>query len=361
MKSTKIVSTLVGALLLAAALAYGFWPEPKGGKKSSLARASVKVATIVPETTRREVRFSGVTRAARRAVLSFVVAARVTARPVEVGDRVAAGDVLAVLDVREFDNNLAVARATANELRVRLAQAERDRRRYARLISDKAIAVKEFEQTDANADALRSALEAAEARLQEASRTRSEAILKAPFGGTVTAVRLEPGEWATAGQPVVELSGDGRIELEIEVPETVVGRLAESDRVNVHLPFLDDHMVTGRVKTVTRAALASGRLFPVVVELDPEPMLAAGLTAELILTLRTEPQLMVPAVAIVNPGSSRPSLFVIEGGRVREVFVELGSFDGDRVAVSGNLAAGDQVVVSGHTSLTDGKPVEVRS
>jgi multidrug efflux pump subunit AcrA (membrane-fusion protein) len=111
---------------------------------------------------------------------------------------------------------------------------------------------------------------------------------------------------------------------------------------------------------VARAALSSGRLFPLVVTLNPLPGLTAGLTAELILTIRTEPKHLVPVEAILNPGTSRPSLFVMENDRVRKVFVAIGSFYGNRVAVSGNLAKGDRVVVSGHTTLSDGKRVEVQ-
>ncbi|MGD8663007.1 MAG: biotin/lipoyl-binding protein, partial [Desulfobacterales bacterium] len=68
--------------------------------------------------------------------LSFSVPARMVERSVEVGDRVASGDVIARLDVREFDNAVNSAKAAMVELNVRLAQARRDRQRFQRLVKD---------------------------------------------------------------------------------------------------------------------------------------------------------------------------------------------------------------------------------
>lgn len=360
MKASKIISTLIGLSILGTAFAFGFLPERRQTAGTTIPFPIVKVATVAREATRREVRFSGITRAVKQAVLSFSVPARMVERPVEVGDRVAGGDVIARLDIREFDNAVNSAKAAVSELKARLAQARRDRQRFERLVKDGAAAVKDFEQAGASEEALRATQEAAQARLHEARRIRSEADLKAPFSGTITAVRLEPGEWAEPGHPVVELSGDKKFELEVDVPENVIGRLDEGDRVDVILPFIGEKKLKGRVTAMARAALSSGRLFPLVVALDPAPGLTAGLTAELTLTIRTEPKHLVPVGAILNPGTSRPSLFVVENGRTRKVFVVVGSFYGDRVVVSGDLAEGDRIVVSGHTTLSDGKQVEVQ-
>ena len=361
MKAGKTISTMIGLLFLGTALAFGFWPERRELDVSTDRQAVVQVTAIASEVTRREVRFSGVTRAARHAVLSFAVPARMVKRPVEVGDRVKQGQMVAQLDVLEFKNAAARARAEAAELKVRIEQAERDQRRLERLSKRRAAAIKDSEQAAARTDALRAAYDAALARLDEARRVESEATLRAPFSGMITAVAMEPGEWADPGRPVVELSGDGEIELEVEIPETVIGMLTRGQKVNVNLPFMGGRTVGGRVDHVARAALTSGRLFPVVVALEPVPELTAGLTAELVLTIQTRPKLMVPIAAIVNPGASRPTLFVVENNRAREVFVELGAFSGERVAVEGDLTPGARVVVSGHTLLSDGKAVEVRS
>jgi RND family efflux transporter MFP subunit len=293
-------------------------------------------------------------------VLGFSLPARLSRRPVEVGDHLKKGALIAVLDVRQFDNAVASAQARKAELQAQHRQAERDRNRFAQLHKEKVVPVSEFERVSAAADRLEAALATAEAGLREARRARSEAELRAPFSGTITAVRLEPGEWAVPGRPVVEMSGDGNVEVEVDVPENVIGRLSAGQQVEVALPFAGNRRIAGRVDAVARAALSSGSLFPLVVSLDAAADVIPGMTAEVTLSVPTEPRLLVPVDAVVNPGASRPSVFVVSGDTAREVTVALGSFAGDNVVVFGELAGGDAVVVSGHTALADGQKVVLR-
>ncbi|MFH1983527.1 MAG: efflux RND transporter periplasmic adaptor subunit [Pseudomonadota bacterium] len=360
MKAGRIISTLVGLLFLGSALAFGFWPDNRKAVSAPSADTVVRVANVKESVIDRKVTLSGITRAARRAVLAFSLPARMVQRPVDVGEHVAAGDLLAVLDVRQFDNAVAAARAQKTEIAVQLAQAERDRNRFAILKKDNVVPVKDYERVAATADGLAAGLQAAEAGLQEALRARAEAELRAPFAGTITAVHREPGEWAVPGQPVVEISGDGAVELEVGVPETIIWQLAEGQPVDVILPFAEGRHLAGRIDAVARAALSSGHLFPMVVSVDEPSAVIPGMTAEVILTVSTKPRLLVPVDAVVNPGASRPSVFVVTDGRAREVTVALGVFAGDDVSVTGDLVAGDRVVVAGQTLLADGKPVVVK-
>jgi RND family efflux transporter MFP subunit len=360
MKARRILSTLVGVSFLGAALAFGFWPASQKPEPVSMPENIVRVEPVTFSVVQRQVLLSGITRAARRAVLSFTVSARMERRVVDIGDHVIRGQVLAILDVTQFDNAVDTAQAKRKELEIQLAQAERDRRRLAILVKDKVVPIKDYERVSATADALAAALQSTTAGLAEARRVRMEAELHAPFSGTVTAVHLESGEWAVPGLPVIEISGDGNIELEVDLPETVIGHLTKGQQVDVVLPFADDRHVSGRVDRLARAALSSGRLFPMVVVLDQADGVVPGMTAQLNLVVRTPPRLLVPVGAVVNPGASRPSVFVVQNDTAREVSVQLGGFHGDQVVVSGDLGEGDRVVVAGHTALATGKRVVVR-
>jgi RND family efflux transporter MFP subunit len=360
MKTGRIVSTLIGMSFLGTALAFGFWPHKQNQNQAQLTQSIVKVEPVTQSNIQRQIRLSGITQAARQAVLAFTVSARMEKRLVDVGTHVARGDRLAVLDVRRFDNAVASARARKSELEVRLAQAERDRQRFAVLRKDEVVPLKDFERVAADADSLTASLQAATANLQEAQRNRSEAELRAPFAGIITAVYLEPGEWATAGLPVVEISGDGPVEMEVDVPESFIEHLAIGQQVEVTLPFAANRRLTGQITAVARAALSSGRLFPLVVSLPDAASVLPGMTAEITLAVPLQARLEVPINAIVNPGSSRPTVFVLRDATARQVTVRLGVFNGDRVTVNGDLALGDHVIVAGHTMLTDGAEVVVR-
>jgi RND family efflux transporter MFP subunit len=351
---------------------------PDAAAVSARAVKRVKVAAVETARDRRELSFSGVVRSARRARLAFSIGGRLVARPVEEGDRVSAGQVLARLDEREIGNAVATAGAAVAELAARRAQSERDRDRAEQLLAAKAATREELEKTAAAVDAVSAAEEAAAARLREAERLLEETALRAPFAGTVTEVHHEPGEFAIAGRPVVTLSGDGELELEVEVPESVIPRVSVGDDAALYLPALGASEILGRVKSLGRTAAGPGRLFPVVVGLpaDPEGP-AAGMTAELVLRLTSDDALAVPVEAVVNPGGRRPSVFrLVEAGgaeTVEKVAVEVGSLLGERVTVrgtgspdggspdgagGGELAAGDLVVVGGQRGLLDGEAVE---
>lgn len=335
--------------------------EPTTALRTSLKR--VKVTAVEHITEAQELRFSGVTRAARRARLAFSVGGRLLTRPVEVGDQVSRGQIIAQINTQELENSLATARATVAELAARRSQTERDLERTEQLVAAKAATAEELERVQAGRDALRATEEAARARLKEGERLLSEGTLRAPFAGTVTEVFYEPGEVATPGMPVAMLSGSGEVELEVEVPEMVIPRIQQGDTVHLELPVLGDTTLVGEVKSVGRTAAGPGRLFPVVVTVPPNPQLIAGASAELVLLLENDNALSLPVEAVINPGGQQPAVFkVVESdgaAHAHKVAVEVGTLLGHRVTVVGDLAAGDLVVVGGQRGLLAGEAVEI--
>lgn len=323
----------------------------------------VDVAAVEPSTAHRTLRFSGVTRAAQRARLSFSVGGRLVARPAVVGQVVARGEVLARLDDRELGNAVATAQGALAELTARLEQSRRDLKRAQRLADAKAATDEEVERARSGVEALTAAETSARARLKETERLLDETVLRAPFAGTITEVFYEPGEFAVVGRPVVALSGDGAIELSVEVPESVMPSIQSGQDVSIHLPVLGKE-VPGTVKSVARTALGPGRLFPVLVDIAEAPGLTAGSTVELVLDLSTDAALAVPVEAVVNPGGHQPRVFRLveaaSGVHVEKVNVQVGSLLGSQVIVQGDLQVGDRVVVGGQRGLLDGEAVEIR-
>lgn len=351
-------SILGGAFLLSAAVVSS--PEPAAARPFV---KRVEVAAVEAAASSRELRFSGVLRAERRARLAFTQSGRIVARPVELGDRVVAGQLLARLDDLENENAAAGAEATLAELAARRAQAERDAARVQELVAAKAATTEEVEKTATALDALRASEASARARLQETRRRLGESRLLAPFAATVTDLPHEAGEYVGAGAPIVVLSGDGGLEVEVEVPESVVGQVAVGDATRIVLP-LAGREVGGTVRSVGRAGSTASRLFPILVAVDGGEGMVAGMTAELVLRLGSGAAMAVPVEAVINPGGRRPALFRLvdgdDGPRVEKVEVAVGALVGDRVIVDGAIAIGDRVVVVGQRGLLDGEAVEVR-
>ncbi len=321
----------------------------------------VHTARVEAMDSQRKLRFAGVTRAARRAQLSFLLGGRLEARPVEVGDTVRAGQVLARLDAREVRNVVDAAVAQVAELEARHAQARRDVERVQTLVDTKAATREELEQVRAGLDALSAAQDSARVRLKEARRQLGETTLTAPYAGAVMAVHAQPGEFVQPGRTVLTLSGQDSVELEVEVPESVVPQLALGAQVQVHVPALGTSR-TARITSLGRAAPGPGQLFPVVVQFEAttaeEPTLRPGMTAELTLELASPFGLTLPVEAVINPGGRQPAVFQVRAdGTVRRVEVQVGRLLGERVSVQGDLEVGDEVVVGGQRGLLDGERV----
>jgi RND family efflux transporter MFP subunit len=344
----------VGVLVLATARG-----ESRSATPDRVALGRVEVAAVEAVSSRRPLRYSGIVRAADRADLAFSMPGRMERRPVELGDRVERGQLLAALDAAQFRNARDAARARVQDVQARLAQLRRDHDRVERLLEARAAGREEVEQVRSGLEAAEAGLAAAQAELAESERLVREARLLAPFPGTVSELRLEPGEYAQPGVPVVQLSGADALEIEIEVPEAQRAGLEPGSVVGVELPLLSGRRLTGRIESLGRAATRAGRLFPVVVALERAPGVVPGVTAEVELSAGGEARPSVPVAAVIDPGGNDAAVFRAAGGRVERVPVSVRELVGSRVTVEGALAPGDEVVVAGHASLLDGEAVEV--
>jgi len=352
---------LVAVMILGAAAGMAAWPQGDGaadgqGDRAGLRGSRVVADVAVPSVAPRSIEFPGLLQASGRAGLAFSLPGRVAERMVEVGDSVRRGAPIARLDAREY--RLAEQQAAAGrvEVETRLAQAGRDRSRVEALHAQQAATREELEQVVAASKALAAAREAAVARHDEAIRLVEESTLHAPFDGVITAVHIEPGEWATPGRPVAEIAGGDGLELEIQVPESIRGQLAAGAAVDVGVPHAGLRRA-GRIERVSAAAPGPGSLYLVKITLRDSAGLVPGQTATARLALPAETGVEIPLAAVLNPGASRPSVFRVRGGRAERTWIVPGALNDGRIVIRDGLAAGDSVVVAGHGTLVDGDPV----
>jgi RND family efflux transporter MFP subunit len=361
MRTFQIVFVIV--LFSGAAVAVATLNRSSGGER--LAGEAIRVHRVRAarvEFTRdaQQVRFPGIVAAVKRAKLSFTIGGRMESRPVEIGDHVEKGGVLARLDHRGISNGIASASAALLQINAHIEQVERDRRRFESLVKANASAAVKLERVMEKEKVLSATKAAAEVKLREAERLLEESTLRAPFAGTVTEVFLEPGEYATPGLPVVLLSGDRDLEIRVEVPESIISKLSVGDEVAIDLPVAGAKGLKGKIRYLGRAAGGRGRLFPVLTALEPTSRAVPGMTAEVEFRTDRGPALTVPLSAVINPAGQCPELFLVKAGKAEKVRVEVGRITGDRVTITGPLGRDDRVVCGGHLSLMDGDPVEVR-
>jgi len=338
----------------------GCGPEASG----EIATARPVVVRTEPVSESGEVAarsYTGIVRSADEAVLSFAVSGRLARLLVEAGDEVEAGQLLATLDGEPYELSVQAARGRLAELEERLSQAVRDRDRAARLAEIEAAGAEELEQRSSAVVALRRSVDAVRAQLAEAAWQRDESRLTAPFSGTITARPADEGTVVGPGQAVVALRSLDAVEVEVALVEADVAAVNQGDALRVSFPLAERAAVEGLVRSVSRAAASGTRGFPLVVALPPEPGLVPGITARVAVPATRGGDVMVPLAAIVSPFGDRTEVVrVLDDGTTEAVPVEVGAARGSAVAVRGDLAAGDRVVVAGHIGLVVGERVEVR-
>ncbi|MCA0914225.1 efflux RND transporter periplasmic adaptor subunit [Marinobacter nauticus] len=333
----------------------------ESGENAENTLVSVRVSAVTGgQMEEIPLRFSGIVRAAQRATLTFQVSGTLKERPVELGQTVKPGDVLARLYNPALEPARDSAAARLEELRTQFEQAQREWERSSRLHQRGVVSEQTLEQIAARRDSLRASMATAEASLAEATRLLEESVLKAPFAGQVEALLVERDEFVAAGQPVMRLSSPLGREVEVRVPAHLLGHV----RIGQELPvwLVQDRNrepATGTVVEIAQGSSIRGELHPVLVSLPPNS-LSSGEPVEVGIAPVRESAITVPLLAVVRD-STGTSVFRVQDQVAQRVPVEVDRVIGERVMVHpGALSPGDQVVYAGMTRLVDGDTVEVR-
>jgi membrane fusion protein, multidrug efflux system len=304
------------------------------------------VAAMTPDFSdhAREIRVAGVTEADKQAVLAARSNGIVAELSVSQGDDVTTGALVLRLD--GADATAAVARAEAS-----LAQATEQLEVGETLFSRGSLP--EMEITSR-----RSAKTAAEAALSEAQATADRLILNAPFAGIVDSVSVELGEWVQAGTPITTILSLDPIVVKAEVSELDVGYVAIGAPANVRLVNGAD--MQGTVLHVARQASEQTRTFVVEVALpNPDRLIPAGMTAEVRLSVASQPAVIVPRSVITLSDDGVIGLRVVGPDNLAQ-FVPVQLIDDTEAGlVVAGVPTGVRIITAGQDLVRDGDQVIV--
>ncbi len=309
--------------------------------------------------------FYGVLEPVTRARLAFQSSGVLSSRPAQMGQAVRKGELLATLDNPELGPAQKAAAARLQENLSQRDQAERDLRRLKSLVATGAVGEEQAEQKEAELRSLQASVARAEADLAGTRQRLEDATLLAPFNGVISLISVEPGEFVSAGQPVMAIGGLDKVEVRVLLPASLVSELDNGMTLPVNVPQLGESGLTGIVTELAAIGDKETGLFPVTVEVSVDPattMIRAGMQAEVLLDYADVQGLIVPLSSIVDPVGGDPQVFVISGDAVRQVPVSISAISNGEVALQAigpDIQTGDLVVVAGHRSLTDGQQVRL--
>jgi RND family efflux transporter MFP subunit len=309
----------------------------------------VQVQRVVyqPNDVSRE--FVGVVRARYESDLGFRLAGKITARIVNVGDRVRAGDLIARLDPQDLKLQVESAQAELIAATSNLAQAAADELRYASLKSRGYAAVADYDRKKAAKDEAEGRLERAQRALDLARNQLAYAELRADADGVITATLAEPGQVVALGQAVARLAHQGEMEAVVALPETALAEARASQAV-VHSWADPDRKSSADTMTRTYAARFT-------IE-NPDKALALGMTATVTLSRATETAFAkLPLSAILNRGTGAAVYVVESSGALALLPVTIASFAAETALVTSGVHDGDRIVTLGVQKLVAGQRV----
>lgn len=333
---------LVAAVLLLATACGGRPPEAQPAGEGITA---VRTQTVTPRHVVDTVRLPADVLPNRRAVLAAEVSGVIEHLGVVEGQRVLPGDVLVSIDTRALQQALAEAEAV-------FRRAQADFERAEQLAERRSITRQQLIEA-------RAARDVAAARLESARLQLSKSQVKAPWAGTVAVRRVEVGDFAVPGQPLLELVDTARLKVRAFAPAADVPFLREGTAARVTLEGIEgEEWAEG---TVTRLGVEldpQARSLAVEVELpNPGRRWRPGMLARIEVPRRILPEaLLLPLAALVDFEREK-AVYVVEEGRARRRVVELGPVLGEEVVIQRGVSPGAEVIVEGQQQVSDGQAV----
>ncbi len=321
----------------------------------------VRAITVERKPAGETVVLTGRVESQDEAALGFRIGGRMIERTVNVGDKVAPGQVLARLDPQNETNAVRLAEAAVSAARGNVTttrdaftrqQTLRTRGLNTRTDYDNA------RQAQVNAQAQ---LDDAQARLRIARDQLAFTVLEADTPGSITARGAEPGEVVQAGQMVVRVARQGGRDAVFDVPANVLRAAPGQPRITIRLSDDAEVVAEGIVREVAPQADPRTGTFPVRVTLvDPPEAMRLGSVVIGRMESDSEPVISVPATALTK-AEGEAAVWVVDpaDNTVSLRNVEVLRHSPDAVVIAKGLEAGDVVVTAGVHALHPGQAVRL--
>ena len=311
---------------------------------------------VSPQALERTLPITGSLMPFTEATVKAKVAGELVQVPVREGESVKQGQVRAKVDLPDVQARVAAREADMQAARAQLTWAEKNRNQQKQLLEKSFISQSAFDNIQSNYDVAAARLRAAEADLVVSRKSLGDAVLVAPFAGTVSQRHAQPGERVALDAKVVSIVDLGRLELEASVPPAAIGQVKVGQPVSFRVEGFGERAFEGKIERINPAATAGSRSISVYAVIENrDGLLRGGMFAQGALTLaRVEGALAVPASA-VREEIGQTFVYAIEDGVVKKKKVTVGPTDAaGRVQVLDGLAAGDRIVRVNLGSLREG-------
>ncbi len=301
------------------------------------------VMTAAPEAVDSVVTAAGALASRNTSVLSSKIMGKVVALTVREGDHVHQGKMLARIESGEITAQAAQAQAAYNNAKL---QYDRIKRLYDAQASTQI----EMEQATLG-------LETAQAGLRAAKAMESYTIITAPISGQVTEKRINLGEMAMPGQPVLRIEDNRNLRLEVTLQEQDILQVQPGKPVTVRIDAMPGKDIKGTVAQVVPAADVRTHSFIVKIDVPAEKGLITGMYGKAFFSTGRRQAILVPHSAIVEMSGITGVYIIGADGAAVFQMVQLGPEHGASMEALTGLKAGDRVVAENTLGRIEGRKI----
>lgn len=318
--------------------------------------AAVDVSPVQPRVLSRSLPLSGSMSPVVQATVKSKVSGEVEQVTVREGQDVREGDVIARIDTRnlqaQYDRELAAVEKARADLN--LAELNRDKNRT--LLEQKYISQNTYESTESAYAASVASFKLAEAQARLIKISLDDAVIRAPFSGTIAKRLVQPGEKVSADSPIVAIVDLRQMLLEAAVPAAEIPSVRVGQGARFNVSGFGDRQFVGQVQRINPMTVEGSRAITIYIAVqNTDRALKGGMFAQGDLVLdSTTPVLSIPQMA-AREEAGAAFVYTLENGHIVRKPVTLGpKVKGQEfVQVRAGLKEGERVIVA---DIGDTKP-----
>jgi multidrug efflux system membrane fusion protein len=326
----------------------------------------VRYMTVTDASVFRDRSFSGTSKSSRESRLSFKVSGTVVNVPVQIGQRLNSGDLIAEIDPASYVLQAQQAQASLVEAQANDRRAAANYERTKGLYANDNASLNDLESARAQAESAGAQVRAAGKTLEIARLNVSYTKLTADTECSIASLNIEVNENVAAGQQVASVSCGDAFEVTVDLPESLIGNVNATTPVTVRFGSIPDQKFSGVISEVAVALAPGSAAFPIVIKIaESHPSLRSGLAADVAFQFDSaadKGRVVVPVTAVINDPDGT---FVFIAGQaeidgeaiVRRRAVTLGELSQSGIEIIDGLEVGDRVVTAGVSVIRDGQRV----
>ena len=274
----------------------------------------------------------------------------------DVGDKVAAGQVLATLSTATLTLTQSQLQASLASAQSSAAEAQRTADRTAALFANGSTPSATNDQAQSALIAAKAQVTSVQAQLDSVALQIARAQVIAPVAGIISARNAQIGAIASAqGNPLFVIIRDGALELRADVSEADLPRVQQGQKATITLAASLPPQ-TGTLRLVEPTVDVTTRLGRARIAIDHPDQVRSGMYAEADILVTARTAIAVPVTAVGSEGAET-TVMTVKDGVVHRTVVTTGIRDGGWVEVLSGLTEGQQIVAKAGAFVTDGDKI----